>query len=231
MDSIGFTDLGRLGYAEAYARQVEWCECVVAARQTAAPMLGHVLLVEHDPPVITVTARKDAPGHVIASSAQLAAAGVGVVQTDRGGDVTYHGPGQLVAYPIIDLNAHCLRLHEYIRLLESVVMSACATFGVPTTRDPTATGVWTVDETGRPAAKIAAMGVRVRRWVSLHGLAFNVTTNLDHFALIVPCGLVGRTVTSLERELGPACPSMASVKACLRAEFERALSACRPARV
>lgn len=228
MQPLGFTDLGRTSYADAYARQVEWCERIVASRDSRSPIPGHVMLVEHDPPVITVTPRKDAPAHVIASPAQLVAAGVSVVPTDRGGDVTYHGPGQLVAYPIIDLNAHHLRLHEYMRLLESVVMSTCSAFAVRTMRDPKATGVWTMDPHGEPGAKIAAMGVRVRRWVSLHGLALNVTTNLDHFALIVPCGLVGRAVTSLQNELGPRCPTMAAVKACLRAELARALAACRP---
>ncbi len=219
--TIPVIDLGRMGYQAAYEKQTAWVERVVAAREGPAPERGVILLVEHDP-VITVSARPTAAGHVIASPAQLAAAGVEVARTDRGGDVTYHGPGQLVAYPIIDLNATCppLRLHEYMRVLEEAVIRTCADLGVPTQRDPGATGVWTKGEvTGGVSLsprKIAAMGVRVRRWVSMHGLALNVTTNLRHFDLIVPCGLIGRGVTSLFEELGAErCPTMNAVKVAL----------------
>jgi lipoyl(octanoyl) transferase len=146
-----------------------------------------------------------------------------VAETDRGGDITYHGPGQLVAYPILDLNAFGLRLHSYMRFLEDVVIATIAGFGITGVRDPGATGVWVAPERGGAEAsapggaarKICAMGVRVSRWVSMHGLALNVTTNLAHFDLIVPCGLAGRAVTSMERELGAACPSMDEVKAAL----------------
>lgn len=225
--TIESTDLGRLSYAEAYAIQTRWLERIVAARESEAPILGHVLLVEHDPPVVTVSARRGAAGHVLASPEQLRAAGVEVRETDRGGDVTYHGLGQLVVYPILDLNALHLRLHDYMRLLEEVVIDTCEGFGVMAMRDPKATGVWTVAGTAErpvPGAKIAALGVRVRRWVSMHGLALNVTTNLDHFGLIVPCGLAGRPVTSLERALGAGCPSMPAVKASVVERLRRALS-------
>lgn len=231
---LPFTDLGTLAYAEAYAQQQQMLETIVAARDSAAPLLGHVFLVEH-PPVITVSARTSAAANIIASPQQLEAAGVSVAPTDRGGDVTYHGPGQLVAYPIIDLNAFGLRLHEYMRLLEQVVIDTCTRFGVGSQRDPGATGVWVPaqnDPTDSPAGdsmaharKIAAMGVRVRKWVSMHGLALNVTTNLDHFRLIVPCGLVGRPVTSLQRELGDRCPKLAQVKSALLECLNTALAA------
>lgn len=214
-------DLGRLAYAPAYDRQVAEHARVLAARDAAAPVPGVILLVEH-PPVITVSRRPTAAGHVLASAAQLAAAGVDRVETDRGGDVTYHGPGQLVAYPIVDLNHVGLRLHEYLRALEQAVMDACAHFGVATHRDATATGVWVGARPHAEAAKIAAMGVRVRRWITLHGLALNVATNLDHFALINPCGL-SRPVTSLARELGPSAPTMDSAKAVLVDALRRAL--------
>ena len=146
----------------------------------------------------------------------LAAAGVTIAETDRGGDITYHGPGQLVAYLILDLNYYRLGLHDYMRLLESAVIRTCAAFTVKADRDLSATGVWVPqhEESGGGGApsKICAMGVRVRRWVSMHGLALNVTTNLEHFNLIVPCGLAGRSVTSLQRELAARCPSMTEVK-------------------
>jgi lipoyl(octanoyl) transferase len=210
-------DLGRMPYAAAYAEQCRHVDEVIAARERGGE-IGRILLVEHDPPVITVTRRPTAPGNLLASSAELREAGIEVAETDRGGDITYHGPGQLVVYPILDLNLLNLRLHDYMRLLEGAVIDACATFGVRAQRDHCATGVWVGSETeGVPSAKVCAMGVRVRRWVSLHGLALNVTTNLDHFRFIVPCGLAGRAVTSLEKELGAGRPSMREAKAILSA--------------
>lgn len=207
-------DLGTMPYAEALAVQRAQLEEVLASREAGEPETGRVLLVEH-PPVITVSQRPDATRHLLADAERLQAAGVTVEPTDRGGDITYHGPGQLVVYPILDLNLLGLRLHEYMRLLESVIIEACHTFGVAAIRDHSATGVWipSSDEPTRAEAKICAMGVRVRRWVSMHGLAVNVSTNLRHFDLIVPCGLVGRPVTSLNEILGYQAPSMEEVKA------------------
>lgn len=208
-------DLGRTSYADAYAVQAARQQAVIEARESGGlspPTVGYLLLVEHDP-VITISRRAGAAKHLVASAEQLANAGVAVAETDRGGDITYHGPGQLVVYPILDLSAMNLGLHAYMRMLESAVIRVCARFGVAAGRDEGATGVWTSPGPDSPAAKICAMGVRVKRWVSMHGLALNVSTNLAHFALIVPCGLAGRGVTSLEHELGPRCPSMDSVKA------------------
>lgn len=222
-------DLGRLPYEPAYQTQLTYLEEVLAAREAGEPVPGYLLLVEHDP-VITISRRAGASNHLLATPEMLRQQGVTVAETDRGGDITYHGPGQLVAYPILDLNALNLGLHAYMRLLESVVVDTLAAFDVAGRRDPGATGVW-VDRQGPdgplPAAKICAMGVRVRRWVTMHGLALNVTTNLDHFRLIVPCGLVGRPVTSLEHELaarGRACPPMADVRAALVRAFEAHLA-------
>jgi lipoate-protein ligase B len=235
-------DLGRMEYAAAYAVQQEHHAEVLALRETpeAGEAPGRILLVEHDPPVITVSQRKDARQHLLATPEMLAGQGVTVAETDRGGDITYHGPGQLVVYPIIDLNAHRLRLHDYMRLLEDAVIDALAEFGVRAERDVGATGVWVrpMSEVGsgkvevqedkaKPAAKICAMGVRVRRWVSLHGLALNVTTNLEHFKLIVPCGLAGRPVTSLRELLGARCPEMERVKQVLAAALSSRLAAAR----
>jgi lipoyl(octanoyl) transferase len=227
-------DLGRLDYARAFARQTAELERVIASRDTPAPCAGVILLVEHDPPVITISNRPAARQHLIATDQQLAAAGVTVAPTDRGGDITYHGPGQLVLYPILDLNAFRLGLHDYMRLLEDAVIDTCAAFGLHATRDAGATGVWIPPRDASAAmgaAKVCAMGVRVRRWVSMHGLAINVTTNLAHFDLIVPCGLAGRAVTSLQRELGERCPSMTEVKrvlgAALRSRLEQRVAGAR----
>lgn len=222
-EQIRVIDLGRMGYAEAYAMQVAHHEEVLAAReaggsggespQTSDP--GRILLVEHDPPVITVSRRQGVENHLLAGREVLAGMGVEFQETDRGGDITYHGPGQLVVYPILDLNRYRLRLHDYMRLLEQVVIDTATGFGVVAERDPPpnpATGVWVPGSVLGSPAKLCAMGVRIRRWVSMHGLAINVTTNLDHFRLIVPCGLAGRPVTSLQRELGERCPGMGDVK-------------------
>ncbi len=211
-------DLGQMPYAQALVVQRDLQRQVIQGRSTAAAC-GYLLLVEHLPPVITVSRRAGARQHLVASDAQLAAAGVEVAETDRGGDITYHGPGQLVMYPILDLNALGLRLLGYMRFLERIVTDALAVWGIEGRRDETATGVW-VD-----GSKICAMGVRLSRWVSMHGLALNVTTNLSHFDLIVPCGLRGRTVTSMQREIGDACPPIGEVKDVVVRGFEQAVAA------
>ena len=211
-------DLGRMGYRGAYELQCAHLEEVLAARAAGTPEWGRVLVVEHEP-VITVSRRKGAREHLVATAAQLSDAGVAVEETDRGGDITYHGPGQLVVYPILDLNSLMLGLHDYMRLLEQAVIDACAVFGVKGVRDAGATGVW-VDHHG-VMSKIAAMGVRVRKWVSMHGLALNVEPDLSHFQLIVPCGLAGRPVTSLRELLGEGCASMDEVRSVLVGALER----------
>jgi lipoyl(octanoyl) transferase len=232
-------DLGRMRYAEAFALQKRSQQEIIARRDNGSGdsslhTCGRILLVEHDPPVITVSRRKTAIGHLIATPEMLTVAGVEVAETDRGGDITYHGPGQLVIYPILDLNRLGLRLHGYMRFLEQCVIDTLAQFNIEGHRDETATGVWinreittphrtASDQTDARSAKICAMGVRVSRWVSMHGLALNVRTNLDHFKLIVPCGLADRSVTSMEQELGHACPPMDEVKHALIDSFDRAI--------
>ncbi|MHC4416291.1 MAG: lipoyl(octanoyl) transferase LipB [Planctomycetota bacterium] len=234
-------DLGDMPYATAFALQKELQRRVIEARPGSGAPIGvggesgrpmYLLLVEHVPPVITMTRRGGVRQHLVAGAKQLAAAGVEVAETDRGGDVTYHGPGQLVAYPILDLNVLGFRLHDYMRFLEQVAIDTLARFGIAGRRDPSAPGVWygegtegLRDEgTEGGAAKICAMGVRISRWVSMHGLALNVTTDLRHFDLIVPCGLTGRAVTSIERELGDGCPSMDDVKRVFVERFRAAVA-------
>ncbi|MBX3353122.1 MAG: lipoyl(octanoyl) transferase LipB [Phycisphaeraceae bacterium] len=220
-------DLRRMGYAPAYDAQIAHLERVLASREAEGDSrrsAGFLLLVEHDPPVITISRRPAAAEHLLASTELLARAGIEIQPTDRGGDITYHGPGQLVAYPILDLNLLGLRLHEYMRALEDAVIALCESFGVSAVRDQHATGVWAADDTGAAERKICAMGVRVKRWVSMHGLALNVTTNLAHFDHIVPCGLAGRPVTSLRRELGDRSPTMDETKDALIRELDAVLS-------
>ena len=224
-DWLEIRDLGRVGYAEALSLQRSLQQEVQDARNAGCPR-GHLLLLEHDPPVITVSRRPGAAGNVLAGDYLLARHGVERHETDRGGDVTYHGPGQLVAYPIVDLDRVGVRIHGWILLLEQAIIDTLEELGIEAGRDPGATGVWvgrdadTPDGTG--GRKIAALGVRVSRWVTMHGLALNVDPDLDHFNLIVPCGLAGRPVTSIANELGTA-PAMADVKRRLATNLARLL--------
>ena len=207
-----------LPYEDAYRTQCEQHQLVLDSRSTLNPELGRILMVEH-PPIITITRRPEAASHVVASESLLKEQGVTLHQTDRGGDVTYHGPGQLVCYPIIDLNAAKLRIHDYIRLLESAIIDTLAEYGIKGSSDPDATGVW-IDPKDNPTlhfendqpAKIAAIGVRVRKWITLHGLALNLNPDMAHYQLLVPCGLTGRPVTSIAQLVGePTSPTLAQL--------------------
>jgi lipoyl(octanoyl) transferase len=229
--TLTVTDLGRIGYAEALELQRQTLEHVLKARDADDPCCGELFLLEHDPPVITVSRRAKDGTNLLATDAQLNAHGVELHETDRGGDITYHGPGQLVLYPILDLSRLGLNLHAYMQLLEQVVIDLCSGLGLHTARDPSATGVWLTDAAGAGEEiegsgerKVCAIGIRVRRWVSMHGLALNVRTNLDHFGLIVPCGLAGRSVTTLETELGAdATPSMDELKSDIAERFAESI--------
>ena len=214
-----FQELGRVPYQEALELQRSMHARVVESR-SGDPADGlHVLLLEHDPPVVTVSRRPGARKHLLATTDQLAEHGIELADTDRGGDITYHGPGQLVAYPILDLNLLGLRINSYLRLLEGIVIRTVGAFGLEAERDPDATGVW-LDPGGPRARKIAALGVRLSRWCSMHGLALNVDPDLGHFGLIVPCGISDRSVTSMRLELGADCPTMEAVAGELRRQFE-----------
>jgi lipoyl(octanoyl) transferase len=204
-------DLGLMDYRQAWALQ----ESVLA--KVADGAAERLLLVEH-PPVITLGRRPPTEAHLLATRDELAGAGVEVVHSDRGGDITFHGPGQLVAYPIIRLIDHRLSVGGYVRMLEHSVIAALAELGVAGGREPGAVGVWTQN------AKICAIGVRIRRGVSMHGLALNVDIDLSRFDLIVPCGLSGRSVNSLRRVLGERAPSMAKVKSVLTGALRRSLA-------
>jgi lipoyl(octanoyl) transferase len=183
--------LGLISYAEGLALQQQLVE-----ERKAGRIPDQLLLLEHSP-VITlgVRARHDR-SHVLASPEALEARGVELFETGRGGDVTYHGPGQLVGYPILDLRPDRCDVHRYVRDIEEALIRTAAAFGVEAGRSPGLTGVWVGNE------KLAAIGVRIARWITSHGFAFNVTTALDHFDLIVPCGISDKGVTSLQKLLG-----------------------------
>jgi lipoyl(octanoyl) transferase len=203
-------DLGLLAYKPAWEYQERIHQRVLEGEEE------RLLLVEH-PPVVTFGRRPGVDRNLIASDEQLQQLGVEVVQSDRGGDITFHGPGQLVAYPIVRLNDHGLSVGAFVHRLEDVVIATLGGLGISAHKDPAAIGIWTQD--GNQVAKICAIGVRIRRGVSLHGLALNVATDLRYFNLIVPCGLVGRPVTSLQKILGDEAPPMAAVKEALSTQF------------
>lgn len=182
--------LGRMGYAEALELQRN----IARDRISGAIPQDVLLLVEH-PNVVTL-GRAAKEKHLVASPQFLQSKGVDVFEVERGGDVTYHGPGQLVGYPIIDLKRHRLDLHWYLRKIEEALIGALADYGIPAERNTAYTGVWT---RGR---KIASIGVHARDWVTWHGFALNVTTDLSFFDLIVPCGIDGVVMTSIAREIG-----------------------------
>ena len=183
--------LGTLGYPEALAMQ----RALVEERR--ADRVPDLLILLQHPAVITLGVKGDGGrSNVVATAERLSELGIAVEETGRGGDVTYHGPGQIVGYPIIDLRPDRQDVHRYVRDLEEVMIRACADYGVEAGRIAGLTGTWI------GAEKIGAIGVRISRWITSHGFAFNVSTRLDHFQLIVPCGINDRGVTSLERATG-----------------------------
>jgi lipoyl(octanoyl) transferase len=195
-------DVRRLGLV-SYADGLELQRALVDDRK-AGRIPDTLLLLQH-PHVLTIGVKKDGRQHILAPFDELAARGVEVFETGRGGDVTYHGPGQLVGYPIIDLNPDRRDVHRYVRDLEEVMIRVCADYGLSAGRVTGMSGAWIGE------AKIGAIGVRISRWVTSHGFAFNVTTDLDFFNLIVPCGIADKAVTSLAAQLG-RCVPMADVE-------------------
>lgn len=195
MNDVVVRRLGRISYEDGLTLQADLVE-----QRRAGAIPDTLLLLEH-PPVITLGVRtRRGPSHIVASVEQLAGEGVTVHDTGRGGDVTYHGPGQLVGYPVLDLAPDRKDVHRYVRDIEGVLIRAAASFGIEAGRVEGLTGVW-VGPAGREE-KLAAIGIRISRWITSHGFALNVSTDLSRFNLIVPCGIVDRGVTSLEKLLG-----------------------------
>jgi lipoyl(octanoyl) transferase len=179
--------LGMVAYGDALELQKQFVE-----QRKTGEIPDQLLLLEH-PPVITLGVRtRNDRSHVVATPETLEEAGVEIFESGRGGDVTYHGPGQLVGYPILDLRPDRCDVHRYVRDLEEVLIRAVAGFGIVSHRLPGLTGTWVGNE------KLAAIGVRVARWVTSHGFALNVSTNLAHFGLIIPCGITDKGVTSMD---------------------------------
>ena len=208
-DTLQIQDWGRTSYRAAYERQL-----ALVAQRIAGEIDDTLVFTEHEP-VFTLGMRRGAEANLVWTPAELARAGIAVEKTNRGGDITYHGPGQIVGYPIVSL-ARRADLHAYLRLLEEVLIHSVAAFGLLARRREGLTGIWVGQR------KIAAIGVAVRRWVTYHGFALNVEPDLAHFAGIVPCGIGAKdgTVTSLRAELGRR-EDPESVKSVLAREFQR----------
>ena len=189
-----------MGYSEALAMQ----RALVEERR--ADRVPDLLILLQHPAVITLGVKGDGGrSNVVATPDRLSELGIAVEETGRGGDVTYHGPGQIVGYPILDLRPDRQDVHRYVRDLEDVMIRTCAGYGLEAGRIAGLTGTWLGSE-NMVAEKIGAIGVRISRWVTSHGFAFNVSTRLDHFQLIVPCGIADRGVTSLEKATGRTIP-------------------------
>jgi len=197
-----------------YGEALELQRSIARDRISGAISQDVLLLLEH-PPVVTL-GRSSKEKHLIASPEFLERQGVELFEVERGGDVTYHGPGQLVGYPIVDLKRHRQDLHWYLRKLEEVLINTLADYGIPGERNTSFTGVWTRGK------KIASIGVHARDWVTWHGFALNVTTDLSYFDLIVPCGINGVVMTSIARELGAEEVSAQDVQERVAAKFAEA---------
>ena len=195
-------EVRRLGLVP-YADGLELQRALVEDRR--ANRIADTLLLLQHPHVVTIGVKKEGRSHIVATPEQLSARGVEVFETGRGGDVTYHGPGQIVGYPILDLNPDRRDVHQYVRDLEEVMIRVCADYGVTAGRIAGLSGAWIAD------AKVGAIGVRISRWITSHGFAFNVTTDVDFFDLIVPCGIADRGVTSLASAIGRA-PALSEVE-------------------
>ena len=212
MRTVAVYPLGRTRYADMWKLQQQ----VFDLRRSG--LLGDVLLLNEHEHVYTI-GKGGNDNHLLASDEELKSGGVDVFHIDRGGDITYHGPGQLVGYPILDLNTYGTDIHRYLRNLEEVLIRALKDFGIEGTREEGMTGVWVKGE------KIAALGVKVSRWITMHGFALNVNTDLSKFGRIIPCGIFHKGVTSMEGLLGGAV-SMEAVARSVCEAFEEVFE-CR----
>lgn len=203
---VSFKDLGLIEYKKAWAYQENLFDKTIARKlankksEKKVETLNYLLFVEH--PNVYTLGKSGSENNLLTSFVEMQKLDVTFFKTNRGGDITYHGPGQLVVYPIIDLDNFSLGLKDYINALEEVIIQTLKEFNIESSRLEGATGVWLDADSKTNARKICAIGVRTSRFVSMHGLAFNINTNLDFFSYINPCGFTDKGVTSLEKELG-----------------------------
>jgi lipoyl(octanoyl) transferase len=226
MQEVLFKDLGLISYQEAWDYQEEQLKGLVdrKLRNRKLPdeekeLQQHFLLFCEHPPVYTL-GKSGSLDHLLLNEQQLAQEGFEFFKINRGGDITYHGPGQIVGYPIFDLDCFFTDIHKYVRFLEEAIIRTIAHYGLEGTREKGYTGVWLAGDDKQPKRKICAIGVHLKRWVTMHGFAFNVNTDLSHFNNIIPCGIQedDKAVTSLARELNRPVP-IEEVKTILKGHF------------
>lgn len=223
---VHFSDLGQMEYKAAWDYQDSLMQQALQAKAEVhagesgevAATTHHLLFVEH-PPVYTL-GKSGKIEHVLINEDERAQKGIQFFNTNRGGDITFHGTGQIVGYPILDLEKFYTDIGRYLRELEEVIILTLAEYGITAGRSKGETGVWIDADIKGKERKICAMGVRCSRWITMHGFAFNVNTNLDYFNYIIPCGIQNKKVASLQEELGREVP-MAEVKEKLKRNFEK----------
>lgn len=208
METVLFKDLGLVDYKQTWDYQESLLGAIVAAKLAARdnsesalnPTHHHLLFCEH--PHVYTLGKSGKEDHLLLDEQQLSQNNAVFYKINRGGDITYHGPGQIVGYPILDLDRFFNDIHRYLRYLEEAVIRTLADYGIQASRIEKLTGVWVDADNPATARKICAFGVRCSRWVTMHGFAFNVNVNLDYFNHIIPCGISDKAVTSLNKELG-----------------------------
>ena len=235
METVLFQDLGLTAYDAAWDFQEsllqqnlriksEWYkQQSTITTETGARTTDHLLFCEH--PHVYTLGKSGSMANLLVNDARLKELNVTFYHTNRGGDITYHGPGQIVGYPILDLEHFTTDLGKYMRNLEEVIIRTISHFGIAGGRLKGSTGVWLDPEDKNKARKICAMGVRCSRWVTMHGFALNVNTDLSYFNYIVPCGIVDKTVTSMKKEIGSEI-NETEVKELLKQEFENVFEVC-----
>ncbi len=226
---INVDDLGLIDYQKAWDYQESLLQKNVQIKLAASRVADNLLTTSHyllfceHPPVYTL-GKSGHMENLLINEQQLKEKAVSFVPSNRGGDITFHGPGQVVGYPILDLELFFTDLGRYLRSLEEVVIRTVAEYGIIAGRSKGETGVWIAPEQPKDARKICAMGVRCSRWITMHGFALNVNTDLDYFNDIIPCGITDKKVTSLQQELGRQVP-LEEVKAALRKHFAEVFEA------
>ena len=216
MESFTFHDLGRIDYADALKVQTDAFETLLQAKKEGGSEENKLFFCEHQPVLTIGKSGKDT--NLLIPEELLVQRGVSFYHINRGGDITYHGPGQITGYPVFDLDTWKLGLKQYIDRLEETIIRFLAIYGIKGERLAGATGVWIDPDVPGKARKICAIGVKSSRFVTMHGFALNINTNLDYFSLINPCGFKDKGVTSLEKELG-AEQDFEAAKACLHSLF------------
>ncbi|WP_085535723.1 lipoyl(octanoyl) transferase LipB [Massilibacteroides vaginae] len=198
MESFSYIDWGRINYEDAFERQTKLFDALIEAKQKGDKSINRLIFCEHNP-VLTI-GKSGKENNLLIPEELLTQRGVAYYHTNRGGDITYHGPGQITGYPIFDLEYWELGLKQYIHLMEEAVIRFLGLYGIKAERLEGATGVW-IDTDKKNARKICAIGVKSSRFVTMHGFALNINTDLSYYSLINPCGFIDKGVTSLENEL------------------------------